>query len=307
LKGLELARRYFAAHGLPLILGKFLDLEERIASGLVGLGSDCLEFDDEFSRDHDWGPGFCLWLTLSDYERFGSALLQAYERLPKVFEGFEREISQWGKGRVGVFETGAFYRRYLGRCDAPETVFDWLHLNENNLSVCTAGEVFYDPLGEFSRTRQKLLAFYPDEVRLVKIAARCMVVGQSGQYNFLRSLWRRDYFAAQYAEIKFCADVMSLVYLLNRRYAPYYKWLLSGINDLPLLGTFIFKKISALVISGDYEQKRIIIDEICAAVVRGLQAEGLSDSTSVFLADHGPVIHEKVVDPTLRNLDVWIG
>ena len=223
-----------------MICDKFSDYKDRIASGLVGPGPECLEFDDEFSRDHDWGPGFCMWLTLSDYERIGSSLLQEYEKLPKIFEGYKREISKWGEQRVGVFETGAFYRRLLGRADAPETLYDWLSLQENNLSVSTSGEVFCDTFGEFSGIRQKLLSFYPNDVRIVKIAARCMSAGQSGQYNFLRSLWRRDYFAAQYAETKFCADVMSLVYLLNRRYSPYYKWLLHGINGLPLLGPFIF-------------------------------------------------------------------
>jgi len=307
LNGLELAERYFTAYGLPLIRDGFPEYKDRIAAGLVGLGSDCLGFDDEFSRDHDWGPGFCLWLTKADHDRVGSALLEAYNRLPTAFEGYERTTSEWGDRRVGVFEIGALYRRLLGRADAPETLFDWLRLQENNLSVCTSGEVFYDPLGEFSGIRRKLLAFYPDDVRIVKMAARCMVIGQSGQYNYIRSLWRHDYFAAQYAETKFCADVMSLVYLMNRRYAPYYKWLMRGVRELPLLGTFIFEKISAMVVSGDYEHKQIIMDEICAAVIRELQAEGLSDSTSRFLVDHGPVIHEKIVDPTLRDLDVWIG
>lgn len=307
MNGLELAERYFTAHGLPLIRDSFSEYKDRIAAGLVGLGSECLGFDDEFSRDHDWGPGFCLWLTEADYNRIGSTLLTAYHNLPALFEGFERTTSEWGGGRVGVFETGAFYRRLLGRTDAPETLSDWLRLQENNLSVCTSGEVFYDPLGEFSGIRRKLLVFYPDDVRIVKIAARCMVIGQSGQYNYLRSLWRHDYFAAQYAETKFCADVMSLVYLLNRRYAPYYKWLMRGVRELPLLGTFIFEKISAMVVSGDYEQKQAIMDEICAAMIRELQTEGLSDSTSRFLVDHGPVMHEKIVDPALRNLDVWIG
>jgi len=307
LNGLELAERYFTAHGLPLINDSFPEYKDRIAAGLVGLGSECLGFDDEFSRDHDWGPGFCLWLIKADYDRIGSALQETYHSLPATFEGFERSTSEWGDGRVGVFETSAYYRRLLGRGDAPETLHDWLRLQENNLSTATSGKVFFDSLGEFSGIRRKLLGFYPDDVRIVKMAARCMVTGQSGQYNYLRSLWRHDYFAAQYAETKFCADVMSLVYLLNRRYAPYYKWLMRGVRDLPLLGAFIFDKISDLVISGDYEHKGIIMDEICATVILELQAEGLSDSTSRFLVDHGQVMHEKIVDPALRNLDVWIG
>lgn len=307
MNGLKLAEHYFNTYGLPLICDTFPEYKDRIAAGLVGLGSDCLGFDDELSRDHDWGPGFCLWLSKADHDLIGSALMEAYNLLPKTFEGFERKTSEWGNGRVGVFETGAFYSDFIGRADTPETLYDWLRIPENGLSVCTAGKVFYDPLGEFSRIRETLLAFYPDDVRIVKVAARCMAVGQSGQYNFGRSLRRHDYFAAQYAETKFCADVMSLVYLLNHRYAPYYKWLLRGVNELPLLGAFSFEKISAMVISNNYKQKKMLIDEICAAVIRELQAEGLSASTSTFLADHGPVIHEKIVDPTLRNLDVWIG
>jgi hypothetical protein len=307
LNGLELAEHYFTVYGLPLISDSFPEYKDRIAAGLVGLGSECLGFDDEISRDHDWGPGFCLWLTKTDHDRIGSAIQEAYHSLPATFEGFNRITSEWGDGRVGVFETGAFYRRLLGRADAPETLFDWLRLQENNLSVCTSGEVFLDPFGEFSGIRRKLLAFYPEDVRTVKIAARCMVVGQSGQYNYLRNLWRHDYFAAQYAETKFSADVMSLVYLLNRRYAPYYKWLMRGVRDLPLLGDFIFEKISSMVTSSDYEHKRTIMDEICDVVIAQLQAQGLSDLTSRFLVDHGPAIHKKIVDPTLRNLDVWIG
>lgn len=307
MNGLTLAERYFTTYGLSLIRDMFPDFKERIAAGLIGLGSECLGFDDKFSMDHDWGPGFCIWLTQPDYERIGQPLMEGYQRLPRTFEGYERNTSEWGEGRVGVFEIGAFYRVFLGRVNVPETLYDWLRLQENNLSACTAGRVFYDPLGEFSGIRQKLLEFYPDDVRIVKIAARCMSAGQSGQYNFTRCLWRRDYFAAQYAETKFCADIMSLVYMLNRRYAPYYKWLLRGIVGLPILGEFMCEKISAIVRLHDHEQKRLMIDEICAAAILELRAEGLSDSTSRFLVDHGPAIHEKIVDTNLRNMNVWIG
>lgn len=307
MKGLELARNYFTRYGLPLIHDKFPDYQERIAGGLVGMGSECLGFDDEFSRDHDWGPGFCLWLTQPDFEQIGRHLQEEYQKLPATHAGFERQQSEWGGGRVGVFETGEFYRGFIGRTDAPQTLYDWLRIPENSLSACTSGQVFYDPLQAFSAIRQQLLKFYPDDVRIVKIAARCMSAGQSGQYNFVRSLARRDYFAAQYAQTKFCSDIMSLVYLLNRRYAPYYKWLLRGIADLPVLGPFMFDKISAMAQSSDYEHKRLLMDEICAAVIGELQREGLSDSDNRFLVDQGPVMHDKIVDDNLRKMDVWIG
>lgn len=305
--GLELAERYFTAYGLPLLRDSAPEVSERAAAGLIGLGSECLGFDDDYSRDHDWGPGFCLWLGRTDYERYGAMLSQAYQGLPEEFEGFRRQTSEWGEGRVGIFETGRFYGRLIGRTDPPETVHDWLRLQEASLSTATAGKVFYDPSGEFSRFRRTLLDFYPEDVRLVRIAARCMVAGQSGQYNFIRSLQRDQPFALQYAETKFCADVMSLLHLLNRCYAPYYKWLVQSTRELPLAGPLIAGQIGALVSSTDREEKLFIMEGICAAVIALLQAEGLSDSTSRFLVDHGPVVHQRINAPELRSMNVWLG
>lgn len=307
MKGLDLAERYFQAFGLPLIERSFPQYCGRIAAGLVGLGSECLGFDDALSRDHDWGGGFCLWLTAADHRLIGGALAALYRELPATFEGVERVTSQWGEGRVGVFETDSFYRRLLGGAGVPETLYDWFRLPENNLAVCTSGRVFHDPLGEFSALRRRLLDFYPDDVMIARVAARCMTAGQAGQYNYLRCLRREDRFAAGYTQMKFCADLMSLIHLVNRRYAPYYKWLLRSTATLPLLGAFTAGRISALVDARTDEERLHLIEELCAAVVSLLQAEGLSDSPSGFLVDHGPAIHDRIADASLRNLNVWAG
>jgi len=307
MRGLDLSRRFFAEQGLPLFRSEFGADVDVIAAGLVGDGSDCLGFDDSHSSDHDWGPGFCCWLRTNDFDRIGARLSDTYARLPVTFLGHERKVSEWGDGRVGIFEIDAFYKRFLGRQGVPLSLADWMRVPEANLAACTSGEVFVDLPGEFSRIRAQLQAFFPDDVRLAKIAARCMSAGQAGQYNFHRSVWRGEHFATRYAETKFCADIMGIVYLLNRTYAPFYKWLHRGLSYLPRQGDFIAQKVTALTNASAYEEKKSLIGEMANAVILEFQTEGLSRSDSPFLVDHGPEVHSRISNAALRQMNVWIG
>lgn len=74
MKGLDAARMLYVEKGAAIIHEHFPEYEERIAVGLAGSGSQCLGFDDEISRDHDFEPGFCLWLTDEDDARIGIEL-----------------------------------------------------------------------------------------------------------------------------------------------------------------------------------------------------------------------------------------
>ncbi len=308
MKGLELAERYFEEVGFPMLKDAFAPYLERLATGLVGDGSECFGFDDSISRDHDWGPGFCVWLNPEDFQDIAGKLQAALDELPKTFEGCgPRQISAWGDGRLGVFEIPGFYKRFLGLDRLPQDLDTWLFLPENSLAACTNGKVFRDPLGEFTAWREGLLAFYPDDVRRKKIAARCMTLGQAGQYNFPRCVQRGELFAAQYAETKFCADAISIVFLLNRRYTPFYKWMHRAVGELPILGGWMRDRIGDLIAETDLSKKEQRIEEICAALIQELGRQMLSTHGSTFLPDHGPVIQATIQDGPLRERNVWVG
>lgn len=301
MKGLDLAEAYYDTHGAPMIVGRFGDAAHRIATGFVGPGSECFGFDDEISRDHDWGPGFCIWLPAADCDRFGADLQKAYENLPATFMGFgPRKVSPGEQRRTGVGKISEFYLTYTGLDHVPATLGEWLNIPESSLATCTNGKIFTDPLGEFSRWRKALLDFYPEDVRLKKLASRCFTIAQAGQYNFTRSLKRKEFFAARYSETRFCADVISLIFLLNKRYAPFYKWMHRAVMQLPLLGKEIHALISGLMACRACDEKPAIIEKICTLITSALQNEGLSDATSKFLLDHAYRIHDRIEDRELR-------
>ena len=302
MKGLDLAEAYYNSHGAPMIASQFDSFARRITVGLVGPGSECFGFDDEISRDHDWGPGFCMWLTPADYEKTGAELQDAFNRLPQAFMGFgPRVVSPGESGRTGVGTINAFYRTHTGLDHPPETLNEWLHIPEQSLATCTNGRVFADPLGEFTHWRASLLNFYPEDVRLKKLASRCMTAAQAGQYNFARSLQRNEFVAVCLSEAKFCTDVLSLVFLLNKRYAPFYKWMHRAVSALPILGQTIHALIADLVAERDLRAKPAIIETICCRIIAVLKREKLSESDSDFLLDHARCIHEQISDPRLRK------
>jgi hypothetical protein len=304
MKGLSLSEEFYRAFGAEMIETQFPAYRNRIAVGLAGLGSECFGFDDEISRDHDWGPGFCMWLNKSDYDAIGASLQKAYDVLPD-FMGFHRQKSNWGEGRVGVMSTDAFYASFIGLSKVPENWGQWLAIPEPSLAACTNGRVFTDPPGEFSSIRRELLNHYPEDIRLKKIAARCMTAAQSGQYNYPRSLRRNAAYPAFQALAKFCEDAVSLVFLLNKRYMPFYKWALTAARSLPLLGAEISEAVENLISESEGREKERRIETICAKLIKALKAQDLSDSPSDFLLDHGPRVHSRIRDEKIKRLDIW--
>lgn len=233
LSGLKLSRMFYEEYGKPMIHEKFPEYEDRIAAGLVGEGSECFGFDDEISTDHDFGPGFCIWLTKKDYKKFGKKLQKEYDKLPKEFMGYKRLTTDNAGKRVGVFRIDKFYEKLLGYKGVPDDEEAWLLTEDDRLSHATNGEVFEDGPGVFSAVRDELLKYYPDSVWRRKIAKCASLMSQTGQYNYPRMLQRGDLVTASVCRSEFIRQTMQMMYLLSRQYAPYYKWMYKGLSKLP--------------------------------------------------------------------------
>ena len=75
-------------------------------------------------------------------------------------------------------------------------------------------------------------------------------------------------------------------------------------KGLPILGEVTYKLLSDIVISYGPGKKSQLMEETCANIIDEFRREGLSDSPSDFLLDHGPVVQSKIQDEELRNTDV---
>ncbi|GAA2530267.1 DUF4037 domain-containing protein [Rarobacter incanus] len=336
LTGLQLSRAFWEELGLPLMRDRFPSHIDRMAVGLVGHGSECYGFDDRLSRDHDFGPGFCMWLTRDDYRRIGAEVQHAYDELPKQFRGFGPRVrtpraSEGGAGkRVGVFSIDAFFEQITGYPQAPaaDKPHQWLLLEESTLAAATNGEVFRDPLGEFTAIRMGFKRM-PEDVWLALISRRLGMISQAGQYNVPRMLDRGQAEGAWLAVSEFVQATASLVFLLNRPaargYLPYYKWQFAALRRLASqkvsrlphivdeLSTIV--RLASAACSGGAQfgeggkgsslartQVMEAIDRICDSIVSELRKSGLTSSDEKFLEWQRPFVELAISDPWLKSV-----
>lgn len=309
MQGIELCRGFYEAYGAPMLHAQFPQYEEIIAVGLVGAGSECFGYDDEVSRDHDFEPAFCLFLPDEEVidRRTAFLLERAYAKLPKEYGGVPRlRVSPVGGSRHGVLRMEDFFREKIGHSGKITDLMDWFSVPEQGLAEATNGEVFRDDVGLFTSIRNAL-RYFPPDVRKKKLAGSLLLMAQSGQYNYARCLAHGESAAAQLAVTEFVRHTLAVIFLLNERYLPYYKWQFRALRELPWLSE-LAQPLEFLLTTDNEEflaeQKTAMIEEIAFRIIAALQEQNLTAAVCGDLEKHAYSVNDQITDSNLRNAHI---
>ncbi|MGP4047635.1 DUF4037 domain-containing protein [Streptomyces sp. 2A115] len=274
--GLELSRILYEEAVRPLLAEACPGL--RYTAARIGSGSEVLGFDTPRSADHEWGPRLNLFLSAEDVGEHGERIHRLLaERLPKQVRGWPTHFRHRDDAldpasghmettdgpvdhRVSVDGLGAWLTGRLGvdAHAAEPTVRDWLSMPQQRLAEVTAGAVFHDGLGALDEVRRRL-AWYPDQVWCYLLACQWQRLSQEEAFVG-RCAEVGDELGSAVVAGRLVRDLMRLCFLLERRYAPYGKWLGSAFARLPMAGDLTPSLRGALAATEHADRERHLCD-----------------------------------------------
>lgn len=217
--GAELSGAFYAEVVRPLLGG------QPHGAALLGWGSDVLGYDDERSTDHGWGPRLLVFLDRSDDVEALDDVLD--RRLPERFRGWPVRFG-WDSveptHHVTVTTLPGWLSDHLGvDPSARMSILDWLLTPQQRLLGVVAGAVHADDSGALAALRRSL-AWYPEQVWRWLLACQWHRIAQEEAF-VARAAEVGDHTGSALIAARLVRDLMRLALLLDRRYAPYQKWL----------------------------------------------------------------------------------
>jgi hypothetical protein len=323
IQGIELSRRFYAEVVSPWLAHEFPGL--RHAAALIGYGSELLGFDDEMSRDHDFGPRAHLFVADSDFDAVGHEIVGRFAEIaPASFLGV---VSQPGHGRhradacgddrhgLEVWTTRKALSYWLGLdIDAPLDGVRWLGLAEQRLLAVTAGAVFRDDIGELTALRERL-SYLPRDVWLYKLACQWRRIAEE-QAFVGRAGFAGDDLGSRVIAARLARDAMRMGFLIERRYAPYPKWFGTAFAQLPCASR-IAPILRRALDAADWKTREAALAEGYLALAELHLARGLPGGfaprigpyfdrpfTVINADDIAAAIRSEIKDPLLAGLPI---
>jgi Domain of unknown function (DUF4037) len=270
--GLELAHGFYRSVVAPLIGGV------PHSAALLGWGSDVLAQDTPRSTDHGWGPRLQLFVAATDVAsldaRLEETLPQEYGGWPVRFGWDEYPVTK----QVEVTTLAAWLVERLGVDPRGElTNRDWLALPQQLLLEVTAGAVFHDGLGALVPLRERL-RWYPDEVWLWLLACQWRRIEQEEAFVG-RTAEVGDELGSRVLAARLVRDLIRLTFLLERRYAPYSKWLGTAFRSLAAAEA-LEPALAAALAADDYGAREAALAAAVEDLARRHNELGLTDEVA---------------------------
>lgn len=256
--GLQLSRSFYG----EVIRDKADEVlgPQRYAAALIGPGSEVLGLDSDISTDHDWGPRVVLVVSGADLERAESLR----EGLPDSFGGhsltFGRSLGRkpWTQP-IYAITLEELFEGWVGFNPLWDvSLTDWLSAPANGLLMLTSGAVFHDGPGELTAARQAL-HWYPDQIWIWMMGCQWKRISQ--EHAFVgRAAEGGDELGGRVLAARLARDAIRLAFLIERRYAPYSKWLAKALEWLDC-GEKLSRHLEAAVSASDAPSRQTALAE----------------------------------------------
>lgn len=295
----EFCNKLFHKVFLPVIKDEFSEYLPRLSAGVFGRGSEVLGADDEFSRDHGWGPGKSqIFLPKDDVEIVGKQMAKRLGKcIPNEYLGIKWQRKK--EDPVTVTTVDRVFEEETGSPKPPSTKEQWAKADENALCFARAGKVIYDANGVLS-ARQEMFrkAYYPESIHKWKIAKALLDIWHFGPYNSGNRLARRsDGVGLLIGQGEFVKNVLWLTFLLNKEFAPYWKWTHWRFMQLPYLSDRIEPQLQELDRCDNCHNRAESISRICGIIREALvEKELLPDNKWRNFMGHDAIM-DTITDP----------
>jgi hypothetical protein len=274
---IDISRNFFEEVVKPILETHFPYETAQTAFGVFGYGSEALRLDDEYSRDHHWGLRIDALMPEEIYHNRSQQILDTLKaNLPETYLGHSLREGHLSGAGLAPDNLTAYLKRTIGLQRPPRSYAEWLSIPEEDIIHIINGEVWYDPLGKFSAIRQTFDSYYPEPVRLRRIAHWCRYFSGMGTYALKRAILRHNDF---YATTRFSNAIrlgIQLAFLLEKQYFPYDKWLMVYFERLPRLAEPMLPLAQeAVLLSTGWERKLDLLHQITDILDETMVADGI--------------------------------
>lgn len=213
---------------------------------LIGEGSDVLGYDQNISRDHNWGVRATVFVE----DPAAAPVMPIPEKYRGVAVKPENivitTIDQWLLDNLGIADIGAI------------STAKWLSMPQQLLIQFVYGMLLGGELGEYRRA-QDILAWYPDDIWRWMMAVQWYFIW-SEERLVPRARDAGDIIGAQMIAHRLLRYIFQLHFLQCRRYRPYDKWFGTAFGELE--GHEFFEEKFRDAISADVDAQIAILHDM---------------------------------------------